>query len=64
MYRTNVQRIGFGLLVAAALSYLAGIWTTETTSEHFGMTGVLFMFSGIAALVTAAFLPDLPAKRR
>lgn len=63
MSRSTINYIGVALFVAAVLSYLAGIWTTETTSENFGLTGVLFMFSGIAALVTAPFVTDSTPRR-
>jgi hypothetical protein len=63
MNRTTFNYAGLALLVASVLSGLAWIWTSGDTSEHFGMTGFLFMIAGVAAFVTATYMPERAARR-
>lgn len=61
---TFVLRTGFGLLAAAVLSYLAAIWTSELTSERFGLSGVLFMCAGLVSLGIGRLMSPVPASMR
>jgi fucose permease len=63
-YCTLIFRIGFGLLVAAALSYLAAIWTSEMTSERFGLSGVLFMCAGLVAFLFGYLMSPTPSSTK
>lgn len=59
-----VLRAGFVLLILAAASYLAAIWTSETTSERFGLTGVLFMSAGLVSLGLGRLMSPVPTSMR
>jgi high-affinity Fe2+/Pb2+ permease len=59
-----VLRAGFALLILATAAYLAAIWTTEITSERFGLTGVVFVVSGLVALGLGRLMSPVPASMR
>ncbi|HEX9227580.1 MAG TPA: hypothetical protein VF885_13130 [Arthrobacter sp.] len=60
----HVLRAGFGLLILAVVAYLAAIWTSGTTSERLGLTGVLFMCAAVAALGLGCLMRPVPASTR
>lgn len=61
---TFVLRTGFILFILAAAAYLAAIWTSEITSERFSLSGVLFMCTGLVALVLGRLMSPVPASMR
>lgn len=61
---TYVLRTGFALLILATAAYLAAIWTTGLTSERFGMSGVLFMCTGLLSLGLGRLMSPVPASMR
>jgi uncharacterized protein involved in response to NO len=60
----HVLRAGFALLILAAAAYLVAIWTTEITPQRFGLSGVVFMVSGLIALGLGRLMSPVPASMR
>jgi hypothetical protein len=60
----HVLWAGFVLLILATAAYLAAIWTSDVTSERFGLTGVTFMVAGLVALGLGRLMSPVPASMR